>query len=86
MKIELEIPKYLPQNGIEIRWEPEYEIRVGIDEEGAISIVANSDGVRTLAIHLLTLAQTEVPRGSHIHYDDYGGLESGSAELIIAKS
>jgi hypothetical protein len=87
MKIELEIPQYFPERGIEIVWEPDEEIHVNVDKHGAVVIDANSSGLRTLALHLLTLAQLAVPKGSHIHYDDdTGGLEKPSIELIICKA
>jgi hypothetical protein len=39
----------------------------------------------SLAIHLLTLAQENVPVGSHCHFDEHNSLEHGSKELIIEK-
>jgi hypothetical protein len=46
---------------------------------------ANAAGLVSLARHLLTLAQSSVSAGSHIHYDAPNLLEEGSRELIIGK-
>lgn len=50
-----------------------------------VLISANNEGLLSLANHLLTLAQKEVPIGSHIHLDEYNSLEEGSIDLIIEK-
>jgi hypothetical protein len=46
-----------------------------------IAISANKAGLVSLARQLLTLAQDNVPSGSHFHFDDYNSLEDGSTEL-----
>ncbi|MBQ9748951.1 MAG: hypothetical protein IJV87_00035 [Clostridia bacterium] len=53
--------------------------------EDVFVIKANADGLTLLANICLTLAQEEVPNGSHIHLDEYNFLENGSTELIISK-
>ena len=67
---------------MDIAWEDGFEIRVRI-EGGAAVLSANREGLLSLAGQLAALAD-EAP-GSHIHYDEYGSLEDGSAELIIEK-
>lgn len=49
-------------------------------------ISANNEGLLSLARHLLTLVQNEVPIGTHIHLDEYNLLEEGSIDLIVEKS
>ena len=39
-----------------------------------------------MAKQLLQLAQNEVPKGYHLHYDEYNSLEDGSVEFIIEKA
>ncbi|MET8538035.1 hypothetical protein ABZV67_41565 [Streptomyces sp. NPDC005065] len=51
-----------------------------------IRVEANAAGLRTLAGHLLTLAQDGVPDGSHLHLEDSNGLEDGSVGLVLERS
>src|SRR5262245_13587099 len=52
--------------------------------EKTIVISGNAAGLRSLARHLLTLAQSEVPDGQHLDFDTYcGWLEAGSAAIRI---
>ena len=67
---------------MEIKWKGDFEIRFRI-EGGTAVILADRDGLLSLAEQLATLAE-EAP-GSHIHYDEYNSLEVGSDELIIEK-
>ena len=85
MRKELEILDYDVSKGIQLSWEDNFEIKV-IQEENEVLILANTEGLISLAKHLLTLAQSEVPQGKHIHLDHYNSLEMGSIDLIIEKS
>ena len=84
MKQEVEIIQYDANKGIQFKWENNFAIEVK-KEDGEIIISANNEGLISLARHLLTLAQNEVPIGTHIHLDEYNSLEEGSADLIIVK-
>ncbi len=84
MQITIDIPTYNPNNGIKLNWQDNFEI-VTKSEAGDIIITANKAGLISLATHLLTLAQDEVPSGCHIHYDETNSLENGSVELVIQK-
>ena len=68
---------------MDIEWEDGFKIEVGIDIDNAVLISANREGLLSLARQLTALANESV--GCHIHYDDYGGLEEGSREMIIHK-
>ncbi len=68
---------------MELHWKDDFSIRVRIEQDGAVVISANEDGLRSLAAHLRALAEEEA--GSHIHYDEGNSLEEGSAELIVEK-
>ena len=85
MKVELEVPEYRPEEGIVTEWDDDYEIQVRRDPSGVV-IRANPAGLRTLARHLMTLASSSVPTGSHLHYDDSNGLANDSVELILERS
>ena len=63
-----------------IPWEDGAAIRVQLQDGGAV-VSANRAGLLSLAAQLAALARE--PAGSHIHYDEYNSLESGSAELLI---
>lgn len=52
---------------------------------GEIVIEANAAGLKTLAGHLLTLAQDGTPDGAHLHLDEHNGLEEGSAAMVLER-
>ena len=84
MKQEIEITQYDANKGIQFNWEKNFVIEVE-KEDNEIIVSANSEGLISLARHLLTLAQNEVPIGTHIHLDEYNSLEEGSVDLIFEK-
>ena len=69
---------------IRLTWEEDAIVECTLSP-GETLIRANRDGLISLANHLLTLAQEEVPSGSHIHLDEFNGLEDGSSELILER-
>lgn len=52
---------------------------------GEIVIEANAAGLKTLAGHMLTLAQDGTPDGAQLHLEDNNGLEDGSASLVLER-
>lgn len=66
---------------MDFSWEPGFEIRARIEDDGSVLISANRAGLVSLANHLMTLAQEEP--GAHIHLDEHNSLEEGSTELIV---
>jgi hypothetical protein len=84
MEIKIEVPLFAMDKGIEYKWENGFEIDTRF-ENGVINIIANKEGLISLANHLLNLAQADVPLGHHLHFDEYNSLEEGSLELIIQK-
>ncbi|MCQ4045458.1 hypothetical protein ACFOSC_19355 [Streptantibioticus rubrisoli] len=65
-------------------WEEDARIEVrNLGRE--IVIEANAAGLRTLADHLLTLAQDGTPDGAHLHLEENNGLEEGSASLVLER-
>ncbi|MFI6941942.1 hypothetical protein ACIBI4_21945 [Streptomyces sp. NPDC050418] len=62
------------------------DARIEVRNLGSTVVVeANAAGLRTLAGHLLTLANDGVPDGSHLHLEDGNGLVEGSAELVLER-
>lgn len=84
MEIKLDIPRYSQTTGLEYNWENGFEIVVK-NLPNAVVISANKAGLLSLANHLLNLAQDEVPKGHHMHFDEVNSLEEGSLNLIVEK-
>lgn len=84
MRITLDLPDYDPNKGLQYKWVGGSCINLIVDDDG-VTIQGNKEGLRSLANHLLTLANEEVPLTSHIHLDGDNGLEDGSASLLITK-
>ncbi len=81
--MNIKIPKY-DGHSIKLAWESGFSIQCSV-EDSIIVLSANSAGLISLAKHLLTLAQNEVPQNTHIHLDEYNSLEEGSQEIIVIK-
>ena len=84
MKKEVDIIPYDAKTGILLSYEQNSAIEVKNTGDEVI-ISANNEGLLSLARLLLTLAQNEVPVGTHTHLDERNLLEEGSIELIIEK-
>ncbi|MFF3419636.1 hypothetical protein ACFYW9_33890 [Streptomyces sp. NPDC002698] len=52
---------------------------------GEIVIEANAAGLKTLAGHLLALAQDGTPDGAHLHLEENNGLEQGSVGMVLER-
>ncbi|MBL9029159.1 MAG: hypothetical protein JNK42_01645 [Caedimonas sp.] len=83
-KIEVYVPDYDPSIGLKFEWDDDPVISTSF-QKNEIIISANKDGLVSLARHLLMLAQDKVPKGHHIHLDEFSGLEDKSVPLIIEK-
>lgn len=84
MKVEIELEDYSKEEGIKLKWEKGFNIKV--ERAGdEILISANKAGLISLANHLLTLSQDEILEGTHIHLDEYNSLEESSLDVIIEK-
>lgn len=84
MEVKIEIPKYSADTGITYLWTDGFELNVIVDNN-VILIKANKGGLISMANHLLNLAQDDVPKNHHMHFDELNSLEEGSSELIIEK-
>lgn len=84
VKITLEVPRYNKENGLRLSWEDDFQVCVKVEDK-CVLLKANTDGLISLANHLLNLAQESVPRGFHLHLDENNSLEEGSKDLILEK-
>lgn len=85
MMITFEIPEYKVSEGIKFHWENGFEISVEQSNNETL-IRGNKAGLISIAIQLLSLAQDNVPIGTHLHYDEHNSLEIGSKALVIEKN
>jgi len=69
---------------MEFKWEEGFEIAVDV-QGGEVVLSANEAGLRSLANHLISLADDK-SCGAHFHLDENNSLEQGSAELIVQKT
>lgn len=83
--MEINVPKYDRNTGLRLCWSDGYSIKISMNDNEII-ISANREGLLSLTNHLLNLAQTDVPCGTHIHLDEYNSLEEGSLDLIVEKT
>ena len=81
-EIKINIPEY--DDSVELVWENNFKIKTSTEFD-TITIEANSEGLMSLARHLILLSQKEVPSGSHFHLDEFNSLEDNSVELIVSK-
>jgi hypothetical protein len=79
MKVEINIPPYSPEDGVQLEWDDNFII-ITTSDYNTIYIKANQAGLISIARHLLTLAQSNVPTGHLIHFDD-----AISMEFVIEK-
>ena len=84
MKLTIEIPDYTTTDGFRYDWCDKSRIATCL-HNGVFVLKANKEGLESLAKQLLQLSQNEIPKGYHLHYDEYNSLEDGSVEFIIEK-
>ena len=84
-KINIDIPLNEGISLFSFEWEDGFVIKTSITEDGCFYLKANSAGLISIAKHLLSLAQKEVPSYGHFHLEEFTSLEDGSVEMIIEK-
>jgi hypothetical protein len=84
MEITLDIPNYEQDDGMKFNWLAGFDIEVKY-MDNTIILIANKEGLTSLANHFLNLAQDKIPIGYHFHLDEINALEKGSIELIVQK-
>ena len=70
--------------GLSIVWVPDSKLAVEV-RGSEILIHGNSAGLLSLAQHLATLAEPDVPSGVHLQLDEHNSLEPGSADLVLER-
>ena len=81
---EIELGTYSADAGLRLNWIPGYYLRVDA-AGGEVTITANVQGLRSLAQHLLTLADDGVPPGVHAHLEPGLELDDDAVALIVDK-
>lgn len=75
---------------MKINWIGNFFIKTEIEKRNdgndSFFIIANKDGLLSLANILTEMAKDETFNGWHIHLDESNGLEKGSMELTLMKS
>lgn len=84
MEVSIDVPSYQLSRGLRFDWDDEFEIKLDIIGNEVV-IAANSAGLRSLARHMLTLAQDGVPDGHHIHLTADQELDS-QVDLVIQRN
>ena len=82
--IVMKISDYHPGEELRLAWNAGYRIESSINNDGVL-ITANTAGLKSLANHLLNLAQYDVPSGAQIELDKNGYLEQESVKITIRK-
>lgn len=85
MIYSIQVPEYDVAEGIEFEWDDDSRVEIRMSGQD-VTVYANTPGLISLARHLLTLAQQDVPSGRHIHLSSWSGLAEGSAELTWQKT
>jgi hypothetical protein len=82
MERSVTIGTYSAESGLHLEWVEGFlvDVRIMGDE---VTICANAPGLRSLAQHLLTLAESDVPDGVHIHLEPGLELEDTSVSLVL---
>lgn len=88
MKVLIEFPNY-DGEGIDVIWDAGSEYEVHVDDSNndrCVVISANAKGLISLAKQMLYLAYNDLPKGSHVHYDEFfTKIHNQKYELVIGK-
>jgi hypothetical protein len=84
MNLNVELGSYSPESGLRLVWVPGYHLGVQANAD-EVTITGNPEGLRSLAQHLLTLADEAVPSGAHAHFEPGSELDDNSASLVVDK-
>jgi hypothetical protein len=84
MDANIELGSYSKESGLRLVWVPGYTLTVVAGADG-VTVCGNSEGLRSLAQHLLTLADDVVPSGVHAHMEPGLELDDDSTSLVVEK-
>ena len=68
---------------MDFHWIDGFSVKVTV-QNGAVVVLANREGLLSLANHLTALAADDAP-GAHFHLDEHNSLEDNSVELIVVR-
>lgn len=83
MKITLDIPDY-DGDSLDIIWENDSKYAINIADNNVV-ISANKGALVSIAKQMLYMAYSDLPEGSHIHYDSFFTKMNEKYELVIEK-
>ena len=86
MKLLIELPDYCAEEGFVFKWEENSWIKVVITEDLEVHLIANKDGLLSLAYQFLNLAQEAFPPGCDFYLTAADALEKGSCEFWVQKT
>lgn len=83
--MDLNLGTYSTDDGLQLTWRSGYVLRASATAGNELLLSGNAEGLRSLAQHLLTLAEDGVPAGVHAHMEPGLELEDDSAALVVEK-
>ena len=85
MNVNVDIIPYSEEECICLEYVPGADIQL-VKEFGGLTIRANAEGLRFLAKVCLTLAQEDMPKGYHVHFDGFDFVRGDNRELTIERA
>jgi hypothetical protein len=83
-ELHLRIPAWTREEGTTSEWDQAAFLRAQVND-GKTIIEGNGLGFELLARLLLTLSAADVPAGTHVHLDTWGGLAPDTTELTLER-
>lgn len=84
MIVNIEIPDY-EYDGLDVIWEDNAHYKLFIYKQ-SVHLVANTEGLMSLAKQMIYLAVNDVPEGSHVHFDKFfTKMNDLPIEFVVAK-
>lgn len=84
MKVNVDIVPYSENNYICLEYVPGADIKLD-GQNNDFCISANAEGLLYLAKVCLTLAQSDTPKGCHIHFEGFDFVQGNATDLIIER-
>jgi hypothetical protein len=83
--MDLDLGTYSAEGGLQLSWRAGYVLRATATADREVLVSGNAEGLRSLAQHLLTLADEQVPAGVHAHMEPGLELEEDLVVLVVQK-
>lgn len=85
MKVPVDIIPFSENDCICLEYVPGADIKL-ITEHNSLYICSNAEGLQFLAKICLTLAQSDIPEGHHIHLDGFDFIQGNGLDLTIERT